>query len=559
MIGKKLRRSGLIAVLAAATVLGCSNDGNQSVPAALSDGSFISTEDITFTYFLFTQGKKDTLLSETRIGEVLQEQTGVDFKLQYLVGDSATKAGVMIASGDYPDVISSSGEMARLMDAGAYIPLNDLIEQYGPNIKRVYGPYFHQMKAQDGKIYTLPFTANQGYTEDADIRGGAFYIQRSVLKEFGYPKIRTLDEYMDVIQRYKAIYPRIDGQDTIGFTIPAAVTNSFYSLQNPAMHLAGYPNDGHVMIDPITQQAEIVAGTGYQRRWIRKLNEIHSIGLFDPESFTMNKDQYLEKLTSGRVLGYFSYAWQVVDANNDLKAAGIDDKRYAPLPLVFDEGIKDQYIDPRGFVNNYGIGISIKAEDPVRIIQYFDNLLKEENQVLISWGIEGETYSVDDNGRFYFKGNQADNHVDPEMSRSFGFSYFYNDWPRYGINSLLMDGNAYSPYNQPEVYTALYTDGDKEILKAYGSETFSGYFSKPDERKWFPAWSISNPLGSPEQVFISRSDDLQKKYLSKLILEPPDAFESTWDAYMIELNKLDKDVYEATMTRKVKDRVAGKW
>lgn len=122
---------------------------------------------------MFSPGKKDTLASETTIGKVLQEQTGVDWKLEYLVGDSATKAGVMIASGDYPDVISSSGEMSKLLDAGAYIPLDDLIEEYGPNIKRVYGPYFDKMKnAEDGKIYALPYTANQGEYSGSPNVGG---------------------------------------------------------------------------------------------------------------------------------------------------------------------------------------------------------------------------------------------------------------------------------------------------------------------------------------------------------------------------------------------------
>ncbi|MGF7031491.1 putative aldouronate transport system substrate-binding protein [Paenibacillus mucilaginosus] len=562
MYRRKVLTAGLVTILAAATMAGCSGSKDPAAPesgeASGTEGAD-STTPVTFSYFLFAQGKKDVLASETTIGKELQKQTGVDFKLQYLVGDSATKAGVMIASGDYPDVISSSGEMAKLMDAGVYIPLDELIEKYGPNIKRVYEPYFDKMKAKDGKIYTLPFTANQGYTAEPDIGSGAFWIQRSVLKEFGYPKITTLDEYFELLKKYKEKYPKVDGKETIGFTISAGVTNNFFTLQNPAMHLAGYPNDGAVIVDMKTNEAKIVAGTDYQKRWIKKLNEMNAAGLFDPESFTMNKDQYLAKLTSGRVLGYFNYAWQVGDASNNLKKAGVDEKRYAPLPIVFDKGIKDQYIDPPGFVNNYGVGITVNAKDPVRIIKYFDNMLKEENQILLSWGIKDQTYSVDEKGRFYYKDDQSKYHEDPELNRKFGFAYFGYDWPRYGSNSVLKDGNAFAPSNQPEVATKLYTDGDKKILEAYGAKTFSDYFNKPDERKWFPAWSINIPQGSPEQIFTTKSDDLQKKYLSKLILESQDTFETTWKEYINELNKLDKKVYEDTITKAVKDRVAGKW
>lgn len=553
MFRKKTLITGL-AILLAVTIAGC----NKASPEATSPDSN-DNSPVTFKYFTFGGGKKDILASSTTIGKKLQEQTGVDWKMEYLVGDSATKAGVMIASGDYPDIIDSSGEMAKLMDAGAFIPLDDLIEQYGPNIKRVYGPDMDKFRQEDGQIYFFPYTANIGYVSEPNFQTG-FYIQRAVLKEFNYPKIKTLDEYFDLIEQYKQKYPQIDGKDTIGFATLAGEPSSFFTLQNPAMHLAGYPNDGSVMVDINSHEAKLVAGSDYQKQWIQKLSEVNAQGMFDPESFTMNRDQYLAKLTSGRVLGYFSYSWQVGDATSNLKKAGMDDKRYVALPIVFDNNIKDQYIDPPGFVNNYGIGITVNAKDPVRIIKYFDNLLKEENQILVQWGVQDETYSVNDEGRFYFENDeQRKYHEDPEMSQKFGFDYFNYSWPRYGNNSLLEDGNAYGPGNQPEVATFSYTDGDKLLLEKYGVETFAELFSTPDERPWSPAWSIALEQGSPEQIFITKADDLQKKYLPKMIMESPTSFDNTWNEYMGQLNQLDKKTYEDTITQAVKDRVAGQW
>ena len=564
-------RKWLSAVLAAMLVVmaACSSgSGSESGGASAGgeDSNSTSAENrsdddktpVTFTYYSFNTGK-DVMASETTIGKELQQQTGVDFKIEYLVGDIKTKSGVMIASGDYPDVIVPEGEIDKLLDAGAFIPLDELIEEHGPNIKRVYGPYMDKFRQADGKIYHLPFSANQGYIGEPNISQGAFWIQRSVLKEFGYPKIKTLDEYFDLIKRYKDKYPQVDGKDTIGFVSFAGVADSFFTLTNPAMHLAGYPNDGDVIVDMETHEAKVYQATDLEKRWIKKLNEINAQGLFDSESFVMNKDQYLAKLTSGRVLGYFNYAWQVGDATNNLKLAGIDEKRYAPLPIVFDADIKDQYLDPPAFVNNRGIGISVKAKDPVRIIQYFDNLLKEENQILVQWGIKDETYSVDENGRFYLNDEQKLKRDDPEFKRSFGFQYFEYAWPRYGNNSVLADGNAYGVGNQPEVAYAGYTEGDKKILDAYGVKTFAEYFSKPDERPWYPAWSINKGQNTPEQLFVQKASDLQKKYLPKLILSDPSEFESLWTEYVNEFAKLDAKSYEAFVTKVVKDRVAGKW
>ncbi len=560
MFKGKILTAGLALVLAA-TLTGCGNGNNSSGSTANGSAAAGSgdTSAVTYKYFSFGGPKKQVLGSETTIGKELQKQTGVDWNIEYLVGDGDTKAGVMIASGDYPDIIDSSGQMAKLMDAGAFIPLDDLIEKYGPNIKRVYGPYYEKFRQKDGKLYFFPYGANIGYLSEPNFQTG-FYIQRSVLKEFNYPKIKTLDEYFDLIKKYKEKHPQVDGKDTIGFATFAGEQGSFYTLQNPAMHLAGSPNDGSTIVDMKTHEAKLVAGSEYQKRWIGKLNEANAEGLVDPESFTMNRDQYLAKLTSGRVLGYFSYSWQVGDATNNLKKAGNDDKRYVALPIVFDKEIKDQYIDPPGFVNNYGVGITVKAKDPVRIIKYFDNLLKEENQILVQWGIKDQSYAVDENGRYtYANDEQRQIHEDPEKSMKFGFDYFNYSWPRYGNSSVLQDGNAYGPGSQPEVATFGYTDGDKQLLAAYGVKTFSGLFSNPDERPWFPAWSIALEQGSPEQMFITKADDLQRNHLPSMILDTPANFSKNWDDYMNQLNKLDKKTYEDFITKKVQDRVAGKW
>jgi len=563
MTNRKWLKTGLAVAMASILLItGCGNNdaGNKENKNAASSGNNaeVSTDPVTFTYFGFGSGK-DVLASETTIGKILQEQTGVDWKMEFAVGDVATKSGVMIAGGEYPDVIVPEGEIEKLLDAEAFIPLNDLIEQHAPNIKRVYGDYFDKFTAEDGNIYILPFSANQGYISDPNVSQGAFWMQRRVLKEFGYPEVKTLDQYFDLIEQYQEKYPSVDGKDTIGFITFAGVQDNFFTITNAPMHLAGYPNDGDIIVDMETHEAKVYATTDYEKQWLQSLNELNSKGLFDPETFTANKDQYLAKLTSGRVLGYFNYGWQVGDATNNLKTAGNDDFRYVGLPVVFDENTKDQYIDPPAFVNNRGIGISVSAKDPVRIIKYWDNLLTEENQVLVQWGEEGVTYSVDENGRYVMSDEQIANRNDNDFKRSYGFQYFEYSWPRYGNNSVFENGNSYAVGNQPEVAYAGYTEGDRALLDAYGSQTFAGMFAEPDERPWYPAWSINKAQGSPEQIYAQKASDLQQKFYPKLVFAAPSEFDKVWNEYLAEFGKLDVAGYEEFMTKHVKERVAGNW
>ncbi|MGG4554400.1 ABC transporter substrate-binding protein [Paenibacillus humicus] len=512
-------------------------------------------DKVTFTYFNAVAGK-DINTNETTIGKIFEEQTGVNFKIEHLVGDENTKVGTFIASNSYPDVLVPGGSIDKLLSSGSFIPLNDLIDQYGPNIKRVYEPYYNLMKAEDGNIYFLPMSAVVGeYISAPNIEQGAFWIQRRVLKEAGYPKIKTFDDYLNLIRDYVKKHP---GEDLTGY-IALTTQDQFFALTNPPMHLAGYPNDGGVIIDMESHEANDYADDEITKRYLQELNKLNAEGLFDKSSFVDNRDQYLAKIASGKVLGFFDYRWQVGQAMNNLREAaqqtGNDDLEYMALPIVFDENTKDQYLDPPSFVNNRGVGISVSAKDPVRIIKYFDNLLTDENQILSNWGIEGETYSVDENGRFYRTEEQIKQTNTESFRESFGFKYFEYNWPRYGNGSSLPDGNSVGAGRQPEVAQMSYSDSDKKLLEAYGIQSFSQLFAAPDVRPWYPAWSIQIEQGSPAQIFTQKKGDLQRKYFPKLVLANPAEFDKIWDEYVKEFNKLGVKDYEQLMTDEVAKKV----
>ncbi|GGG60743.1 ABC transporter substrate-binding protein [Paenibacillus radicis (ex Gao et al. 2016)] len=542
-------------VLLLAGCSGANSGGKSSAPSASADPAAGEKKTpVTFTYFNAAVAGKDANTNETVLGKLLEDQTGVNFKMEYLVGDLNTKLGVMIAGGDLPDVVVPDSGIDKMLDAKAFIPLNDLLDQYAPNLKKLYGPYWDQMASEDGNIYVIPFAASNGFVPDM-YQPGAFYIQQGVLKEFGYPKIQTLDEYFDLIKKYKEKYPQIDGGDTIGFE---TLTDDwrFFTLTNPAPNLNGLPNEGEVFVDMETKKAAVTGDKDFMKRWLQKLNEANSEGLLDKESLVAKYDQYIAKLSSGRVLGFFDYGWQIVPAVQNLVQAGNDDRNFIGFPLVFEKGTKDQYLDPPTFVTNRGIGITTRAKDPARIIQYFDNMVKEENQKLLFWGEQGKTYEVDDKGRFYRTEEQIAQIQNPEFQQSYGFSYFSYYWPMGA--GLFEDGNAYFPDRQPEVVEKSYTEGDKRILEAYGLKVFTDVYSPPDERKWYPVWSANKQQGSKEQLFEQKKMDLQRKWFPKLILAAPDKFDAMWGDYVADFNKLDVKAYEDWANSVVQDRLAGK-
>lgn len=561
-MAKKLLLGGMAATLVlTATACGSNDEKNNAASSNAPASSAAASESapasekpldkVTYSYFLGVANAPDVNTNETTIGKILEDQTGVNFKIEHVVGDLKAKVGTMIAANDYPDVINPDSGIDQLVDAGAFIDLTDLIEK-NPNIKRVYGPFLNQMKAKDGKIYYLPIAAQVGdFIPDPNINQGAFWIQRRVLKEAGYPKLKTLDEYMALIEEF---VNKHKDEDLTGY-ISLTHDWRFFATSNVPMHLDGYPNDGGVEVDMTTFQAKTYAASDSTKRWLQKLNDLNAKGLYDKASFVDNYDQYLAKLSSKKVVGFFDYGWQTGNARNLLVDAARadqsqDDFVYQPMPLTWD-GSKDQLLDPPGFVKNRGIGISVSAKDPERIMAFWDNLLKEENQIMKSWGIKGETYDVDANGR-YFRTAEMIKKIDEPFNLKFGFRYFNWDWPQYGANSTLSDGNAFSPGFQPEVFQMSLTEGDKAILDKYGVKTYSELFAAPDNRPWYPAWGIPKEQGSPQQIYETKKDEVTKKYFPKLVLAKPADFEKVWGEFLAEFGKLDTAGYEGWYTEQIK-------
>lgn len=532
-----------------------SNEGKSSSETTDGAENAEGCDEVTTFHFFDASGPGEDLnTGDTVLGKKFEEDTCINFDVEHIVGDVNQKIGTMIAGGQYPHLLNAEQSTDAVIDAGGFVPLNDLIEEHAPNIKKWYGPYLEFMKRSDGNIYIIPSGASNGYIKPPNIYQGGWWIKREVLKELGYPQPKTLDDFFGIIEEYVSANPQIDGMDTIGFT---ALTDDwrFFALSNQPNHLAGYPNDGGVQVDMETHEAKVYNNNEDTKRWLKTLNEANAKGLIDQEMFTQNYEEYLAKIATGRVVGFFDYHWQVADALNTIREDEDFYSEYMAFPVVFDENIKDQYLDPVGFAASPGQGITTATteEERIQIIKFLDYLMQEEIQKMITWGIEGETYSVDEDGMFYQTEEQYEKTSKQAFREEFGFTEFEWGWPR--LNGLFSDGNAVEARNQPSVAQMAYNDVDKEFLEAYGIETFAELFTEPDERPWFPAYDAPIETGSQAQVYEQQLDDLMKRMYPQMILNDPNEFESLWESYSAEFEQLPYEEFEQVMTEYIKGKV----
>ena len=543
---KKIMTTLVSTSLLITLLAGCGSSSSSSVDTS---GKPKAT---TFTMFVNTSDFKPIDLSATPVGKKITDITGVTLKMDYLVGsDEKTKAGVMVAAGEYPDLLNPHGEFAAFRDAGALVPIEDLIEKYGANIKKAYKGDLAKLKDADGHIYSLS-PARIGSTALYPTSG--FYLAKDVLKQAGYPKVTSITQYFKIIEDYLAKNPNYNGKPNIGFT---AETDGWrnYVLNNAPTYLAGNPNTGGVYIDD-KFEAHNYALKDWAHNYFNTLNGLWNKGEIDKEIFTQNYDAFKAKLSSGRVLGFYDERWQIQDAITSLEQQKLYDRVPFAMPVTFDDVKKESYNGISVTAIQAGICITKNCKDQVAAIKFLDAMCSEEIQKLTNWGIEGQDYSVKD-GKMVKSAEQIAQMDDANYGTKQGVGMFWQfPHSNFGKDSKYSDGNFVSPNDTDEYITSKYKPYEKEVADAYKVKSLADIMAPAYKSPYGYGWDITIP-DSEQDIKLAgqNTTELQKKYIAKLIMAKSGEYESIWSQYSKEMKNAKYDIGDAYYTKIIKQRM----
>ena len=566
----------LVITLLASFLIGCkkkedTSTGNQETitkdndskdgDAADADSSEKAEKKEYRMYTMFNAVPGTEVPDDNRMLVKLKELTGAWAKVSWLTSQTAEeRIGVMIAGGDYPDFITGSTGTPALIEAGALIAIDEYWDKY-PNIKNYLSEEeWNRVRDKDGHIYLIPqFGIIQGKDMATYHWDEAFWIQKDVLIWDNFPKIRTMDQYFDLITRYLEAHPTTeDGQETVGFSMSTDDWR-YFGVENPPLFLSGYPNDGACIVDPETETAIDYNTIPEAKTYYQRINKAFNDGLVHPETFTMSYDQYISLLSTGRVLGTLDQMWNFNTAQEALVTQGKVGKTYVPLPITFDESIKDRWHSPSALDVSNGLSITKSCKDIEGALQFVEDLLSPEMMTLRYWGEEGVDYMVGDDGVFYKTPEQRANYDNQDWVTQNLVNAAYAYFPHY--EGQLADGvNAQDPKNQPNEFYELLYPVEKELLDGYGYKTFLEFLSadEPNE-SWYPIWSYTNTWNSDTDYGAAKAKitDLKHEWLPKAMMASEDQFDSIWEEYLETYRKeVDVDAYLDELTAEVKRRVA---
>ena len=561
-----MRKRKIVSLLMASTMVmsfaaGCGNSSSTSDKADAGSKASSGDEkgDITeFTAFFAVPGSE--INDDNEIQQIIAEKTGVKVKETWLTGQTAEEAiGTLIAGGEYPDFIEGGNGSIQLYEAGALVALDEYIDKY-PNIKEFFTEQeWDSLRQDDGHIYWIPQFSNiYGEEKECTHNDEAFWIQTRVLKWAGYPEVRTMDEYFDLIESYNEANPTMeDGTANIPYTILCDDWR-YFCLENAPQFLDGYPNDGSVIVDPNTKKVIDYNTTETAVKYFKKLNEEYHKGIVDPESFTQTYDEYIAKISSGRVLGMIDQWWDFAYTGYDaIKAAGLDKQgcSYVPLPITIDKSVKNQWHNSGGVVNvSTGLAITTSCEDVETALQFVNDLLGQELHDLRFWGVKDVDYKVDENGEFYKTEEMRTKASDTayKASHSCSYSYFpqWKGTSRDGINAMMPDG-------QPkEFYDGLKQDV-KDCFSAYGVQTYVEMLGTSEAPgPWYPMYTYSGTMTTSTEggTAWTKMGEIKHQYLPKVVMA--DDFEKGWDEYMKVYSDCKPEAFLAEMQTELDRRIA---
>lgn len=326
----------------------------------------------------------------------IKKKTGITLDI---VKVDKEKLKVIAAGGDLPDLIElqESGEMAStLISSGAVLPLDNLLEKYGQNIKKVMPVALKWSKdiLGNGTTYFLPVATSKA---DSNNPGGngyvGFFTRFDVYKAIGAPEMSGEDDFLKVLKQMQDYQPKTkDGKKVYGLSAWADGGLWPYIICYPQSY--GYTNMedfAQINLDDGTVENSFIDPEGIFWEGIKFFNKAYRMGVFDIEGLTQKNAQYAAKVANGEVLSGHTPWWPVdPKLTNDLAFLTALPGAFPVISGVYGT---DSLL---GYSATDARAISADCKYPERAMQLLDFFDSDEGSRLILNGVQGEDWDLVD-------------------------------------------------------------------------------------------------------------------------------------------------------------------
>lgn len=385
-----------------------SSSGDDSSAGTTGDANFnptgfpIVNEPVTLS-FLYVKGANMRDLKENSMFQEMEKTTNVIIDWQY-AGDAdwSEQKSLLLAGGDLPDVFfgdNSLGDMDILTNLDLFVPIEEYIDQYCPNIKAAYEaePIMRKMVTQpDGHIYSL--------NSKLPLRPKACdipFINQKWLDNLKLEMPTTVDEWYNVLKAFKEQDANGNGDpndeiplsgsgkgdmfDWIRYINPWGITDSLES--------------NYLALEQETGEPIFIPADERYKEAVQFFEKLYAEGIMDQEYFTQDGSQSDAKLKNEEVsLVGTGIAWEVSSATNP------HSDEYVPMPpLAGPRG--DRYVRGNDGIITYrrnNFTVTTACEHPEIAMRWADYYSSDDISIQSYWGPFGEALEKADDGTITF-------------------------------------------------------------------------------------------------------------------------------------------------------------
>lgn len=310
----------------------------------------------------------------------------------------ADKKNLLLASGNYPEIFFASAfsktDLIKYGQQGVFLPLNEYIDQYAPNFKKLLEEYpsvKQGVTMADGNIYGFPTIYDPKFSS---LRVGAPWINQTWLDNLGLQSPETTKDLYKVLKAFKENDPNGNGlQDEQGWgtgygieQIISYLRGSFGLNKQGTMNLNLDFKEG-------TEEFRFVPTTDEYKQLLEYLNKLYKEGLINKDVFTTEPQKFAAEAAKG-TFGMLSE----VDPKELFKLDG-----YTGAQVLEGPNGDRQYTAMTNGLGNLGMFVvTDKAKNPEAMVRWIDHLYGDEGAKMFFMGFEGVTYEENEDGTIQY-------------------------------------------------------------------------------------------------------------------------------------------------------------
>ena len=373
--------------------------GDESQAETAETGEFqlpIVDEPTTLSYFVADDSNAAIMTTDWNDNEFYQEmerRTGVHLEFEMVSSaDYQTNFNLMIASGNLADMIYVGASyyaegVDAAIDDGYFLDLTDLVDEYMPNYERIRTSdvQYELLSTTDsgrlGAVYELRQSKQGPWL--------GLWIRQDWLDDLGLETPVTFDDYHEVLTAFK---------NEKGATAPLILNFSgsdgeFGTMSGGLNVLNSWQLDetGKVNFGPYMDA---------WKEYVTIMHQWYTEGLIDPDFMaTDERTADMAKVVTG-ASGLFAALYTMPSV---YEAASEDpNMNLAPVnPPVMNEG-DEGHIRLRDSYTSGNTAISADSENWEVALRWLDYLYTDEGALLANYGVEGDTFEFDENGKPVF-------------------------------------------------------------------------------------------------------------------------------------------------------------